>query len=73
MTDTAWFGFLAYLLVFDFIDYWLHRAQHGASWWWGLHSLHHSQRQMTLWSDNRNHLLDDLIRDSVLRWSPRAP
>ncbi len=66
VTDTAWFGFLVYLLVFDFIDYWLHRAQHGLPAWWGLHSLHHSQRQMTLWSDNRNHLLDDLIRDSVL-------
>jgi sterol desaturase/sphingolipid hydroxylase (fatty acid hydroxylase superfamily) len=66
VTDTAWFGFLAYLLVFDFIDYWLHRGQHGLRWWWGLHSLHHSQRQMTMWSDNRNHLLDDLIRDSVM-------
>lgn len=66
VTDTAWVAFLAYLLVFDFINYWLHRGQHGFQWWWGLHSLHHSQRQMTMWSDNRNHLLDDLIRDSVL-------
>jgi sterol desaturase/sphingolipid hydroxylase (fatty acid hydroxylase superfamily) len=66
LTDTAWFAFLAYLLVFDFVDYWLHRGQHGLRWWWGLHALHHSQRQMTLWSDNRNHLLDDLIRDSLL-------
>jgi len=66
VTDAAWFSFLAYLLVFDFIDYWLHRGQHGLRWWWGLHSLHHSQRQMTMWSDNRNHLLDDLIRDSVM-------
>lgn len=65
-TDTAWFAFLAYLVVLDFIDYWLHRAQHGVRWWWGLHALHHSQRQMTMWSDNRNHLLDDLIRDSTL-------
>ncbi|MBL0730862.1 sterol desaturase family protein [Piscinibacter sp. HJYY11] len=66
LTDTAWFAFLAYLLVLDFIDYWLHRAQHNLRWWWGLHSLHHSQQQMTMWSDNRNHLLDDLIRDSIL-------
>jgi sterol desaturase/sphingolipid hydroxylase (fatty acid hydroxylase superfamily) len=66
ITDTAWLSFLVYLLVFDFIDYWLHRGQHGLRWWWGLHSLHHSQRQMTMWSDNRNHLLDDLIRDSVI-------
>ena len=66
LTDTAWFAFLAYLVVLDFIDYWLHRGQHQFGWWWGLHSLHHSQRQMTMWSDNRNHLLDDLIRDSIL-------
>jgi hypothetical protein len=30
-------------------------------WWWALHAIHHSQRQMTLWTDSRNHLLDDLI------------
>ncbi|GAB4562231.1 MAG: sterol desaturase family protein [Rhizobacter sp.] len=66
LTDTAWFAFLAYLLVFDFIDYWLHRAQHAVPMWWSLHALHHSQRQMTMWSDNRNHLLDDLIRDGVM-------
>ena len=63
---SAVFSFVAYLVVFDFVDYWLHRGQHRLRWWWALHSLHHSQRQMTVWSDNRNHLLDDLLRDSVL-------
>jgi sterol desaturase/sphingolipid hydroxylase (fatty acid hydroxylase superfamily) len=66
LTDTAWFAFGAYLILFDFVDYLIHRAQHGAHWWWQLHALHHSQRQMTMWSDNRNHLLDDLLRDAVL-------
>ena len=56
-------SFLLYLVVLDFCDYWFHRAQHRFDWWWGLHSLHHSQRDMNLWSDNRNHLLDDLLRD----------
>jgi len=28
--------------------------------------VHHSQRQMTMWSDSRNHLIDDLIRDALL-------
>jgi len=65
VTDIAWVSFLMYLLVFDFVNYWLHRGQHGLNWWWALHSLHHSQRQMTMWSDNRNHLLDDVILDSV--------
>ncbi|MBG9386442.1 sterol desaturase family protein [Caenimonas aquaedulcis] len=65
-TDAPWLAFALYLVVFDFADYWIHRAQHSLEWWWGLHSLHHSQRQMTMWSDNRNHLLDDLLRDSLL-------
>ena len=65
ITDVGWVSFLIYLLFFDFVNYWLHRAQHGFEWWWQLHALHHSQRQMTMWSDSRNHLLDDLIIDSV--------
>ena len=56
-------SFLLYLLVLDFFDYWYHRASHTYRWWWSLHSLHHSQQDMNLWSDNRNHLLDDAMRD----------
>lgn len=65
VTDLALVSFVLYLLLFDFVDYLLHRAQHRYHWWWQLHAVHHSQRQMTMWSDNRNHLLDDLIRDTV--------
>ena len=65
VTDNAWVSFLLYLLLFDLVDYAYHRLQHSVGWWWQLHAVHHSQRQMTLWSDNRNHLLDDLLRDSV--------
>jgi sterol desaturase/sphingolipid hydroxylase (fatty acid hydroxylase superfamily) len=65
VTDIAWVSLLLYLVVFDFVGYWLHRWQHGWHWWWALHSLHHSQRQMTMWSDNRNHLLDDVIVATV--------
>ena len=66
VTDLPWVSLLLYLVVFDFVDYWIHRGQHHFEWWWRLHSLHHAQRQMTMWSDNRNHLLDDLLRDTVL-------
>lgn len=55
-----------YLVILDFVDYWMHRFQHQWNWWWALHAVHHAQRRMTLWSDNRNHLVDDLIRDAVL-------
>jgi sterol desaturase/sphingolipid hydroxylase (fatty acid hydroxylase superfamily) len=53
--------FLVYLLVLDLADYWRHRLQHRLAWWWALHSLHHSQRQMSFWTDDRNHLLDDVF------------
>lgn len=66
VTDVAWVSLLMYLVVFDFVDYWIHRGQHHFEWWWRLHSLHHSQQQMTMWSDNRNHLLDDMLRDTIL-------
>lgn len=66
ITDSPWASFLIYLLVFDFFDYWLHRAQHRWSWWWALHAVHHSQRQMTFWTEDRNHLVDDLLRDGLM-------
>ena len=66
VTDVGWVSLLMYLVVFDFLDYWMHRGQHHFGWWWKLHSLHHAQRQMTLFSDNRNHLLDDMLRDVLI-------
>jgi sterol desaturase/sphingolipid hydroxylase (fatty acid hydroxylase superfamily) len=65
VTDNSLVSLLVYLLVFDLVNYLIHRSQHQFEWWWRLHSLHHSQRQMTMWSDNRNHLLDDVIRDVI--------
>ena len=64
-TDVPWVSLIVYLVVFDFVDYWIHRGQHHFEWWWKLHALHHSQRQMTMWTDNRNHLLDDVSRELV--------
>lgn len=66
VTEHAWVSFILYFVIFDFVDYWIHRGQHAFRWWWNLHSLHHAQRQMTMWSDNRNHLLDDLLRDVLI-------
>lgn len=54
-------SFVIYLLILDFAEYWRHRLSHTFGWWWALHGIHHSQRQMSFWTDSRNHLLDDLI------------
>lgn len=68
--DNVWPGvtsrplvtFLIYLVALDFAGYWYHRWQHRIGIWWELHAVHHSQRQMSLWCDDRNHLLDDVIQ-----------
>jgi sterol desaturase/sphingolipid hydroxylase (fatty acid hydroxylase superfamily) len=65
VTSVPLVSFFVYLLLFDLLDYWYHRLSHTYRWWWSLHAVHHSQQQMTLWSDNRNHLLDDVLRDAV--------
>ncbi len=54
-------AFAVYVVVLDFAEYWRHRFQHRFGWWWALHSVHHAQQQMTFWTDDRNHILDDVI------------
>jgi sterol desaturase/sphingolipid hydroxylase (fatty acid hydroxylase superfamily) len=66
VTTIPWVSFLCYLVLLDFVDYLYHRASHTFNWWWQLHALHHSQTVMTAWSDNRNHLLDDIMRALVM-------
>jgi len=55
-------AFITYALTIDFAEYWRHRLQHRWSWWWALHAVHHSQRQLSLWADDRNHVLDGLLQ-----------
>lgn len=55
-------AFLAYAALIDLAEYWRHRLQHRFGWWWALHAVHHSQRQLSLWADDRNHVLDGLIQ-----------
>jgi sterol desaturase/sphingolipid hydroxylase (fatty acid hydroxylase superfamily) len=50
-----------YVVILDFAGYWQHRFQHRFNWWWQLHSLHHAQRDMTFWTDDRNHVMDELL------------
>lgn len=59
-------SFLIYLVLLDLVDYLYHRASHVFNWWWQLHALHHSQTVMTAWSDNRNHILDDIMRAALM-------
>ena len=48
-------------MMLDLADYWRHRLSHRLGWWYGIHSLHHAEDQMTFWSDDRSHILEDAI------------
>ena len=61
LRDSPVFSAIVYLVILDFADYWRHRFQHRFGVWWAIHSLHHSQRQMTFWSDDREHAIDHVI------------
>lgn len=58
--------FLVYYLVYDLVYYWMHRTQHALPWWWALHSMHHSQRQMSCWTNDRGSYLDGFLQSMVL-------
>lgn len=58
--------FLVYYIVYDFVYYCLHRVQHAIPWWWAMHSMHHSQRQLSCWSNDRGCYLDGVIQSFIL-------
>lgn len=62
VTDQPLVSFVIYLLILDFAGYWYHRWQHRFGVWWEMHAVHHSQQQMSLWADDRNHFLDDFLQ-----------
>jgi sterol desaturase/sphingolipid hydroxylase (fatty acid hydroxylase superfamily) len=53
--------FILNFAILDLSDYWRHRISHRIGWWYGIHSLHHAEEQLTFWSDDRSHILEDAI------------
>ena len=64
-------AFACYLALFDLLGYWVHRGQHAFGWWWALHAVHHSQRAMSVWTESRNHYLDDLLNALIFALAAR--
>jgi sterol desaturase/sphingolipid hydroxylase (fatty acid hydroxylase superfamily) len=53
---------LTAMLASDFIYYWWHRFQHTNRWLWAQHTLHHSERSLSVLTSMRHHWLEDPIR-----------
>ena len=54
------------LLVFDFFDWGRHYLKHRVWWLWTFHAVHHSQREMNLFSDLRVHSVEYLVAKSIM-------
>jgi sterol desaturase/sphingolipid hydroxylase (fatty acid hydroxylase superfamily) len=53
-------AFLICWLIFDFLNYWIHRLQHAVRPLWAFHSVHHTQTRLTFLTSNRIHVLEQL-------------
>jgi sterol desaturase/sphingolipid hydroxylase (fatty acid hydroxylase superfamily) len=54
------------LLLFDFFDWGRHYLKHKTWWLWAFHSVHHSQREMNIFTDARVHVLERAINMALL-------
>lgn len=65
----------ATVVVFDFWDYWMHRANHRLPFLWRFHKAHHSDMELDVTTSARFHIGELLISNGVkclmiLLWGP---
>jgi sterol desaturase/sphingolipid hydroxylase (fatty acid hydroxylase superfamily) len=58
--------FVAYILAFDFLYYWYHRAQHRFTWLWAIHELHHADAELNVTTSYRTYWLELLVQNLVI-------
>ena len=64
LPDALRFGIA--LLVVDLCYYLQHRCNHSIPWFWQLHTVHHSQKQLNFFTDFRYHGLEYVVRQTFL-------
>lgn len=57
-----WAAFLLFLVLRDLGEFLFHVAQHKVPWLWAMHSLHHSDPEMSALTTNRHFWGDQLIK-----------
>lgn len=50
--------FALYVVLVDFVEYWVHRGRHQIGWWWELHKAHHSAEEFNAITTTRGHPFD---------------
>jgi sterol desaturase/sphingolipid hydroxylase (fatty acid hydroxylase superfamily) len=62
----AWLQLVLLFVFLDFWTYWYHRALHGNRYLWQFHKVHHSQEQLSAFSNFRVSLLDRTVNVTAL-------
>jgi len=57
---------IAFLLVYDFNLYWIHRWLHVISWTWPAHAVHHSDTEMHFLTWSRSHFVELILLFGML-------
>ena len=57
---------LVSIVAFDFLQWFHHVVRHKAEVFWYFHTIHHSQREMNLFTDGRVHILEPLIANTIM-------
>lgn len=52
-------------MVIDFNGWFTHWVRHKVPWFWYFHTVHHSQRQMNMFTDTRYHALEYVIAHTI--------
>ncbi len=58
--------FLIGILLADFLAWFQHWLKHKVPWFWQFHAVHHSQRQINLFTDFRFHFLEYLVSRPIV-------
>ena len=58
----VWAALLGYLVVRDGLEFLFHRAQHTVPWLWSMHSLHHSDPDMSALTSGRHFWAEPIIK-----------
>lgn len=61
-----WMQFAVFLLVNDFLRYWLHRWHHSNDFLWRIHRVHHTVVEMDALSTFRVHALEAIIKYGLI-------
>lgn len=63
-----WFHFVWGFLLSDFLGWFHHWIRHKIPVFWDFHKLHHSQRNLNLFTDHRYHFVEYFIARTITTW-----